>query len=287
MITLDHHRRPKLYTLIVTVMAFLLDINVLFRFKVVQASSFQNGTESTVVYLQTTEAYNARRQMFHDIALTSSFIFLYIPLLLLVLFNTLLVVSLVRHSRDLKSKFVGIFQKNEATSSGSGGGGSTDQMSEIRTVTTSLDSRGNTGTADEPPSTRGQNQGDSRGSLSQGGQVNSRSTVETAGSVTSGRVRVKKSLMSRPTEQQNSITVLVYSFVFTLLSVPSAMYPLLRKVVPGFSIFRRQHFLVLALSNVYFLLHTISSSMNFFIYFTIGSSFRAGVLRLFARRRVD
>nr|KAG5698838.1 hypothetical protein BaRGS_019690 [Batillaria attramentaria] len=45
---LEHLRCPRLYTLIVAVLAFLLDVNVLFRFKVVQAPA--SGERNTTVF---------------------------------------------------------------------------------------------------------------------------------------------------------------------------------------------------------------------------------------------
>ena len=87
------------------------------------------------------------------------------------------------------------------------------------------------------------------------------------------------------TERQKSVTVLMYSFIFTLLALPNTTYPLLRKLIPGFSPFDRLHFLTLTLGHVFFLLDSVSSAMNFYIYFVTGSAFRAGVFRFFSKAR--
>nr|KAG5698837.1 hypothetical protein BaRGS_019689 [Batillaria attramentaria] len=102
---LEHLRRPKLYTFIVAGLAYLFDINLAFKNKVIVGS--HGDSNQTTISILPTQTLLENRQLFLDLNLTSSIIFQYTPLVMLVLFNILLVVSLARHSRAMKVRLGG------------------------------------------------------------------------------------------------------------------------------------------------------------------------------------
>ncbi|KAK7486984.1 hypothetical protein BaRGS_00021800 [Batillaria attramentaria] len=235
--SLDRFRRPKLYTCAVALLAYLFDINRNFKNKIVVFSANQ----TTTIRIVPTQTLLDNRQLFLDLALTSSIAFQYMPLVLLVLFNILLVTALAKHSFKMKSKFGG--KDNGETGETSGREpfpGHNKQQIEV------------VGKPKSPKS-------------------HQRNLTRNLGDGVSSSLQRQKSATR---------TVLVYSFIFTVLSLPYTFYPLLRRVIPGFDVYDREHYLVMSLGNVFVLLDTVSSAMNFFIYFSTGSAFRAGVFRL-------
>ncbi|KAK7485928.1 hypothetical protein BaRGS_00022794 [Batillaria attramentaria] len=280
---LEHLRCPRLYTLIVAVLAFLLDVNVLFRFKVVQAPA--SGERNTTVFtVARTNTYKENVHVFNDLSLSSSLLFQYVPLVLLVVFNAQLVAVLAKHSRKMKLRFGGQSLECAASVQYSTSSGSSETDLPVVCLCIANETRPNSTTA-----------GQSQKNETLAAETNVRSV--TLPSQTDGKMisqnhpnpqketkasNVGKSPFSK-LEKQRSVTVLVYSILFILLALPNAVFPLVRKLVPGFAVFEREHYLVLALGNVFTFLDSVSAAMNFFVYFAMGSSFRKGVYRLFRR----
>lgn len=184
-------------------------------------------------------------QLFLDLALACSVLFQYAPLCLLALFNGLLVVSLARHSRDMK-RFGGAENGNNR------------QMPTFGSIF--KQDTGDSNIVSYP------DQNVSK-------YTNRRST------------RKLEESTSDKQQKAVTRTVMIYSFLFILLALPHTFYPLVRRFVPGLEVFQRGHYLVMALGSVFALLDTISSAMNFFIYLTTGSTFRTCVLKLFKFRQ--
>ncbi|KAK7485927.1 hypothetical protein BaRGS_00022793 [Batillaria attramentaria] len=239
---LEHLRRPKLYTFIVAGLAYLFDINLAFKNKVIVGS--HGDSNQTTISILPTQTLLENRQLFLDLNLTSSIIFQYTPLVMLVLFNILLVVSLARHSRAMKVRLGG----------GKGGDGKKRKSAELFS------------SEDEQWK----------------GQETAADNTTRHEHRTSGDPADRGANAGKGPKRQRSVTrtVLVYSFVFTLLALPYTLYPLLSSLIPGFAVYGREHHLVMALSIIFLLLDVVSSAMNFFIYFATGSTFRAGVFKL-------
>nr|KAG5698836.1 hypothetical protein BaRGS_019688 [Batillaria attramentaria] len=234
--SLHHFRRPWLYTGIVIILAYLFDMNRNFKNKVIV------GTDQTnPVQMVPTRIFLENRQLFLDLALASSIVFQYTPLVLLVLFNVLLVAALAEHSRKMKTRFGG--EKNGENSSSNPFPGEIQQ---------NVEDNGEHGL-----------------------ETYQRNFNNVVGG---GKHTTKVPKLRR--EKSVTRTVLVYSLTFIMLAAPYTFFPLLRRLVPGFEVFDREHYLVMSFGLVFVLLDTVSSAMNFFIYFATGSAFRAGVLRL-------
>ncbi|KAL8610411.1 hypothetical protein ACOMHN_035128 [Nucella lapillus] len=86
-------------------------------------------------------------------------------------------------------------------------------------------------------------------------------------------------------ERHLCVTVVAYSLLFFLLSLPLALLPILKKVFPEFNVFKSEHYLFLIYVRMFPLLHIISASINFFVFFIKGGAFKAGVRRLLRCRR--
>lgn len=270
MIALKHLRRPRLYTLTIVVIVFLLDSNLLFKVKVVSlGTGSDNETEFATAEMQMSMEHS---QIFSDLSLASSLIFQHIPLFLILVCNISLVVTIAMHSRKMETLLEGREKaKRYAT------------QQEGKTQKTDSEHRDTKAACyvmkiiSFPPPRH----------LKQG----QRSIVDDG---FHDNYKEKKSNCPTPNtvpkhhtlnhERQTSVTVLGYSFIFILLAIPNAVYPLLKKLIHELSPFQREHYLALALSEVFLLLNSLSAAMNLFVYFLTGSAFRAGVLRLFGHK---
>ncbi|KAK7494133.1 hypothetical protein BaRGS_00014606 [Batillaria attramentaria] len=73
---------------------------------------------------------------------------------------------------------------------------------------------------------------------------------------------------------QQSVSVLVYTILSTLLASPDLIMTVITFVIPEFQKYQSDPYLVRSLLSVFYILDTINSAMNFYVYFATGSTFR-------------